>query len=114
MPNFQSGADQSAFERLVTGISARFINASATTVDAEITAALRSLVEFLRVDRSTLFQWSPDGRDLVNTHHWVVEGFPPFPPVVAAEALPYSFRRVLEGHPFSFSSLDDLPADAVV
>jgi len=32
-------------------------------VDAEITAGFRSLVELLRVDRSTLFQWSPDGRD---------------------------------------------------
>jgi hypothetical protein len=31
MPNFQSGANQSAFERLVTAISARFINASPAT-----------------------------------------------------------------------------------
>jgi formate hydrogenlyase transcriptional activator len=114
MPNFQSGTDQSAFERLVTGISARFINAAPGNVDAEITAALGSLVEFLRVDRSTLFQWSADGRDLVNTHHWVVEGCPPVPPIVAADALPYSFRRVLEGHPFSFSSLDNLPPEATV
>jgi formate hydrogenlyase transcriptional activator len=114
MPTFQSGADQSAFERLVIGISTRFINASPDTVDTEITAALRLLVEFLRVDRSTLFQWSADGRDLVNTHHWVVEGCPPLPPIVAADALPHSFRMVLEGHPFSFSSLDDLPPEAIV
>ena len=74
-----SGVDLSAFERLLTDISTRFINAAPANVDAEITGALRSLVEFLGVDRSTLFQWSADGRNLENTHHWVVEGCEPFP-----------------------------------
>ena len=60
-----------------------------------------------------MFSWSADGRNFVNTHHWVVEGYQPIPPIIAADALPYSFRRVLDGHPFSFSSLDDLPAEAV-
>ena len=50
-------------------------------VDAEITGALRSLVEFLGVDRSNLFQWSDDGQLLENTHQWVVEGCEPVPPV---------------------------------
>jgi transcriptional regulator with GAF, ATPase, and Fis domain len=114
MPNFQSGADQSAFERLLTDISARLVNATLATLDDEITGILRALVEFLQVDRSTLFQWSADGQHLVNTHHWVVEGCQPVPPIIVAEALPYSFRRVLDGHPFSYANLDELPPEAAV
>ncbi len=112
MPNSLSGPDQSAFERLLTDISTRFVNATAATVDAEITGALRALVEFLRVDRSTLFQWLADGRNLENTHHWVVEGCQPVPPAVAKDALPYSFHKVLEGQPFSYANLAELPPEA--
>ena len=83
-------------------------------MDAEITGALRSLVEFLAVDRSTLFQWSADGRILENTHQWVVEGCEPIPPVIPSEVLPYSLRRVLEGQPFWFSNLTELPPEAAV
>ena len=114
MPNGLSGTDLSAFERLLTDISTRFVSVAAANVDAEITGALRSLVEFLAVDRSTLFQWSADGRILENTHQWVVEGCEPLPPFVPQEALPYSLRRVLEGQPFWYSSLDDLPPEAAV
>ena len=114
MRNGLSGTDLSAFERLLTEISTRFVSVAAADVDAEITAALRSLVEFLAIDRSTLFQWSADGRLLENTHQWVVEGCNPLPPFVPQEALPYSLRRVLEGQPFWHSRLEDLPPEAAV
>jgi hypothetical protein len=79
MQTLLSEADRSAFERLLTDLSARFVNAAPANVDAEITGALRSLVEFLGVDRSNLFQWSADGKILENTHQWVVEGCDPAP-----------------------------------
>ncbi len=69
MPNALSGVDLSVFERLLTDISTRFVNALPADVDAEITGALRLLVEFLGIDRSTLLQWSADGRNLQITHH---------------------------------------------
>jgi GAF domain-containing protein len=106
--------DQSAFERLVTDISARFVNAQPAQVDAEITDALRSLVEFLGVDRSTLFQLSADGRNLKNTHHWVVEGCQPLPPLLAHDTFPYFFRKFLQGRPYSWASLSELPPEAAV
>jgi hypothetical protein len=64
MPNSSSRVDLSAFERLLTDISSRFVNAAPANVDAQITGALRTLVEFLGVDRSTLFQLSDDGMNL--------------------------------------------------
>ena len=112
MPNSASSVDLSAFERLLTDISARFVNAAPANVDAEITGALRALVEFLGVDRSTLFQRSVDGTNLETTHHWVVEGCEPVPQFIPSEVLPYSLRRVFDGHSFWYSSLDDLPPDA--
>ena len=99
MPNSLAGLDLSAFERLLTDISARFVNAAPTRVDAEITGALRALVEFLDVDRSTLLQWSADGRYLEITHHWVVAGYEPVPQFIPQQALPYLFRKTLEGKP---------------
>jgi transcriptional regulator with GAF, ATPase, and Fis domain len=114
MPNFLSPDDQSAFERLVADISTRFVSATPVNVDAVITGALRTLVEFLHVERSTLFQWSADGRNLENTHHWVVEGCQPVPPVIADEAFPYFFQKVLDGQPFSWSRLGELPPEAAV
>ncbi len=112
MPNSLSGVDLSVFERLLTDISARFIAAAPANVDAEITGALRVLVEFLGLDRSTLFQWSADGRSLESTHSWVVDGCAPLPVVIVRETLPYSLRKVLEGHPFWFANLDELPSEA--
>jgi formate hydrogenlyase transcriptional activator len=114
LPTFISGADPRAFERLVTDISTRFVNAAPANVDAEITSALRSLVEFLRVDRSTLFQLSADGRNLEQTHHWVVEGCQPMPPVIAQAVLPYCVGKVLAGQLLSFSNPGELPSEADV
>ena len=109
-----SETDSGAFERLLADISTRFINAAPARVDDEIVEALRLLVEFIGVDRSNMVQWSADGLFLENTHHYVVEGFAPIPRLIAQEVFPYAFGRLLQGHVFSFSSLDELPPEAVV
>ena len=114
MSNSASSLDLSAFERLLTDISTRFVNTPAANVDAEITGALRALVEFLGIDRSTLLQWSPDNRNLQITHHWVVAGFQPTPQFIPQEVLPYLLRKTLEGRPFSYSSLAELPPEAAI
>jgi formate hydrogenlyase transcriptional activator len=74
--------------------------------------ALRSLVEFLAIDRSNLFQWSTDGRNLQNTHQWVVEGCEPLPPIFVQEALPFFLPKLLQGEPYGYASLDELPPEA--
>ena len=114
MPNSVSGLDLSAFERLLTDISTRFINAAPANVDAEITGALRALVEFLGIDRSTLFQWPVEGPHLQTTHHWVVAGCEPAPPFIPQTVLPYLLRKVFEGNPISWSSLAEFPPEAAV
>ena len=48
MPGSASGLDLNAFERLLTDISARFVNATPASVDDQITGALQALVEHSR------------------------------------------------------------------
>ena len=48
------------FERLITSMSSKFIKLPAEDVNSEIKIALRQVVEFLGVDRGTLYQISKD------------------------------------------------------
>ena len=89
-----------------------FINLPAEQVDQEIEAELRRLVEFLDLDRSTLFQLAADGSTMVLTHSWAKPGFAPFPSVNTREQLPWALKQVLEGKTIVYSSVDDLPAEA--
>ncbi len=62
------------FERLLADLSARFVNLPPAEVDQEIEQGLRQIVEALEVDRSTLMEFSEDGKQLITTHQWAREG----------------------------------------
>ena len=47
------------FERLLSDLSARFINIAPDQVDSEIQSALRQILEFFQVDRCGLVRISP-------------------------------------------------------
>jgi len=105
---------RNAFERLLTDISTRFVGTPADKVDDQITDALRAMVEFLGVDRSTLFQWSADRTEFRNTHGWAIDDASRLPPMIAQERFPWLAGRILRGESFSFASIDELPAEAEV
>jgi PAS domain S-box-containing protein len=100
------------FEALLSDLSARFINLPAEQVDQEIEAGLQRLVEFLDLDRSTLFQLSGDGKTLVVTHSWAKPGYEPIRQVIAQEELPWALKKVLGGETVVFSSVEELPEAA--
>ena len=102
------------FERLVTDLSASFIDVPASEFDRTITQALRRIVEGLGVDRSTLTQYFPDSGELVFTHCWVVDGLPPTPKAVANGALPWTVARMWRGESLVFERLEDLPPEAAL
>lgn len=62
------------FEKLITGISARFINLAPDEIDRGIGAALRTIGEFNGIDRSYVFLLSPDRTSMSLTHWWVPDG----------------------------------------
>jgi hypothetical protein len=106
------GQERLRFEALLSSFSARFINLPAEQVDQEIEAGLQRLVEFLDLDRSTLFQLSGDGKTLVVTHSWAKPGYEPIRQVIAQEELPWALKKVLGGETIVFSSVEELPEEA--
>ncbi len=60
--------------KLVANISAELIHTSIDNLDEKINDMLRKCGLFLDVDRTCLFQFSPDELYMSNTHEWCAEG----------------------------------------
>ena len=100
------------FEALLAELSAAFVNVAAGEVDREIVRWLQRIVEFLGIDRSTVFQPAGERDDLRPTHSWARPGFPPAPSVVPREVLPWATRQISRGKAIMFSRVGELPAEA--
>jgi two-component system, NarL family, sensor kinase len=102
------------FERLLTDLSATFVNVAADLVDAQIEQALEQLVDFLRVERGGFGQISEDNKGILATHSFVVPGYPPLPPFILEEDLPWYAEQVRRGELMRYERLpEDAPAEAV-
>ncbi|MGA7983247.1 MAG: GAF domain-containing protein [Chromatiaceae bacterium] len=103
------------FERLIINLSGRFINVRADTIDLEIDHALQALGNCADVDRSYIFQFSPDGTRMTNTHEWCAPGIE-----ATAQRLQntpvdeyrWALRVLQQGEVLYVESVADLPADA--
>ena len=102
--------DRLQFERLVSDITARFVNIEPEGVDGAIQDAQRQIVEALDLDRSSLFQ-RPDAKSpFAFTHYWSRDGVAPPLHLPLAELFPWCLDKVLRGELISFASVDDIPA----
>ena len=102
------------FERLLTDLSATFVNVAADLVDAQIEQALERLVDFLGIERSSFGQISEDDKAILVTHSFVAPGYPPLPPLILDEDLPWYAEQVRRGELMRFDRLpEDVPAEAV-
>ncbi len=99
--------DRVGFESLLFNLSARFVNVPAEQVDAEILEGLRSIVEFLGIDRSGFGQILSDS-SLAITHSYQVPGVPPTPKVILESQFPVYGQKIREGIPFRLP--DDIEA----
>jgi PAS domain S-box-containing protein len=103
------------FERLLTDLSARFINLPAELMDAAIGDAQRRICECLGFDQSGLWEWdvaSPE--DLVLSHYHRAIAGPPIPERVrASEYFPWMQKQVLANKPVILPSVEDSPEEAV-
>jgi signal transduction histidine kinase len=102
------------FERMLTDLSATFVNVAADLVDAQIEQALEQLVNFLGVERGGFGQMSEDNTGILATHSFVVPGYPPLPPFIVENDLPWYAEQVRRGELMRFERLpEDAPAEAV-
>ena len=91
----------------------RFIRLPASEIDSAIVEGLREIVEYLDVDRSTLFDISGDSPALSASYSWAQPGITPFPPNAQLGDFPWMMKRLEEGRTLILNrTLDDLPAAA--
>jgi formate hydrogenlyase transcriptional activator len=105
------------FERLLSDLSARFVNIPPDRVDSEIDYGLRQILEFFQVDRAGLLRSLPDRSGHQITHGVYGEDVPSVPVGVELprSIYPWASEKLAEKHEVvSFSRLDDLPPEANV
>jgi len=105
------------FERLLSDLSAKFVNIPPDRVDSEIDYGLRQILEFFQVDRAGLLRSLSDRSAHQITHGVYGEDVPPVPVGVELPRSihPWGYEKLAEKHEvLSISRLDDLPAEANV
>jgi formate hydrogenlyase transcriptional activator len=107
-------AEKLEFEKLISGLSSKFINLPWTQIDSEIDNSLYTLVEFLRFERGTLLEVSESGDDLLVTHQYAKTGIRKTSGSYSSkEAVPWFHSQLMAGKTLILSKLDDLPPEAV-
>jgi len=105
------------FEKLLSDLSARFVNTPTDRVDAEIERSLKQILEFFQVERCGLIQILSDQASWQLTHAAFARGIqpPPLGVVFQASLFPYTYDKLTNKRQIhSLSKLDDLPAEASV
>jgi PAS domain S-box-containing protein len=103
------------FERLVSDISAKFVNIPPDRVDSEIERGLRQILKFFQVDRVGLLRLSRSKTSWQVTHTVYSDDVPTVPVGVEMPRSihPWAYDKLIRKREvLSFSSLDDLPAEA--
>ncbi len=103
------------FEQLLADLSAILAASSADQVDEAIDHCLRSLAEFLTVDRLNVVEFAPDRTYGTRTHSYAVAGVEPSPiDVACVKQAPWYLSQVRGGQTVFLPLLPDgLPEDAV-
>lgn len=111
----EASPNQSHLQKLAANISAGFTNLTAENLDVVINRALQASGEFFGLDRCYLFQFSPDGEIMNNTHEWCAAGVEPqieklqhLPPGV----FPWWMKKLLQFKCINIPSVKDMAQDA--
>jgi signal transduction histidine kinase len=98
-------AERLRFEKLLAALSAAFSHLSAVDFDRGVQRGLRQVVDFLRVDRGSLIEFSRDGRA---ARSWAIEEW------MDTGDFPWMTARLQRGDLVSVSHLEELPDEAAV
>ena len=105
-----------AFELLVSEISSSLVHPDLDLVDSILNAGLQKIIDFLRLDRATLWQEEePDSKRFILTHMRIRPGCGPQEmPVLKTDSFPWMVQQLLSGRETKYSRIDDLPEEAAV
>ncbi|WP_231659026.1 MULTISPECIES: sensor domain-containing diguanylate cyclase [Pseudoalteromonas] len=107
--------NQADFDEVIAKISAQLIDIQTENLDQQIESALEAIGTFCHADRSYLFQFSNDGKEMSNTHEWVNNNINPFKDElqnIPQNSLPYFFKTMNEKHVFNVPNVSLLPVQA--
>ncbi|MCC6445166.1 MAG: response regulator [Armatimonadetes bacterium] len=102
-------------ERLVTHISADFVNLPAEEIDRGIRNALQSIGESMEVDRCVMLLLSPDGKSFGASHEWAAEGIAmrlDRRQGIPCDSVPWWMEMMGRQEPVAVSRVADLPPEA--
>ena len=102
-------------QSLITNLSTEFINLEPNEIDRAINKTLKTIGKFARVDRSYLFQFSPDGATMDNTAEWCEKGIKPQIEQlkgIPIDAFSWSITRIRNNEIVHIPSVRDLPPEA--
>lgn len=101
------------FERLISDISARFLNIAPDKIDREIEGALKGIVDFFHVSHTVLIKGSPEGHRAGIIHAAHADDVPPTPLRGNLNAVvPWTSDWIAQGKVLSVTALEELPAEA--
>jgi hypothetical protein len=104
----------SKFERLLTDISARFIDLQHEQVNSAINSALKRVGRALGVDRCSLLEFQEDQSGDPNLCYYSAPGIQPVSAVGPPSPDSYLRKMMREGKTICFSRLDELLQEAMV
>jgi PAS domain S-box-containing protein len=96
------------FQSLLAELSAQFINLPIEDVDDVISESLRRIAETLDLDRATLGELTPDGRDGYATHCYNKAGIPPNMVQSVMSDVPLVMASLRAGETLIVCNVDDL------
>lgn len=101
-------------QRLLADLSTQFVALPNEQVDSAILRTLQQIVEFMGLDRATLWQREDDQPGgMMLTHHWQRPGFPPLQPRFQPEEnFPWMHEQITRGQLFQFTRWSELPQEA--
>ena len=108
---------RSEFEKFLCDLSARLIALPPERVDDEIRNALKKVLEFFQIERLSLLQLLPDKTSWQAVYISDASGISPYPigTALPVSLFPWLCKKLMEQREvFSFSRLEELPADAAV
>ena len=100
------------FERLISDLSASFVNLPPDKVDAEIETWLRPITEFFAGDRCVIGVFSEDRARTVRAFEYCLEGVESGTESLSNVEVPWFLEQVIQGEPVVLNRAEDLPAEA--
>ncbi|HUV14539.1 MAG TPA: GAF domain-containing protein, partial [Acidobacteriota bacterium] len=105
---YQTLAERLSFEKLISALSAAFVNLPADKVNRQLELWLEKLVNFLEVDRGALYEFSADHDQLFLTRYYAGPATPS--PPDSLKKFPWYANKIAHGRMVILRRLQDLPS----